>query len=478
MEPQAHQLHVFFFPFMANGHIIPMIDIARLFAVRGTKCTLVTTPHNTSLFSKAIDQGIQAGLDISAAIIPFPAAEVGLPEGCESYDYITTLEMDLKFIKALTLLQHPFDQLLEKVHPDCIVADMFFTWASDVGSKHGIPTISFHGSGFFSWCLSNRMKDYNIESVAETFMVSGLPDQIEMTRSHMKTGPYKDAMDGVEKSEQKCFGVLWNTFYELEPAYVELYKEVTGRRAWSIGPVSLYNTSVTAKTQRGKRSMFDEHRCLEWLDSKEPNSVIYISFGSISLYQTAQFHEIAMGLEASEVPFIWVVRLAKNKEHEEILPRGFEKRVEGKGLIIKDWAPQMLILDHPAVGGFMTHCGWNSTLEGITAGLPMITWPVFAEQFDNEKLVTQVLDTGISAGNGVWSLWIIQENVTVTKEMVKTAVTQLMSKEEEAADRRRRARKLGEMAKRAVDEGGSSYNDLTALLEELRLHRQKSGSNG
>ncbi|KAF9619260.1 hypothetical protein IFM89_005814 [Coptis chinensis] len=99
-----------------------------------------------------------------------------------------------------------------------------------------------------------------------------------------------------------------------------------------------------------------------------------------------------MGLEASEVPFIWVVRTAKKVEKNHFLPEGFEERMKGKGLIITNWAPQVLILDHPAVGGFMTHCGWNSTIEGISTSLPMITWPMFAEQFNNEKFVTSVED--------------------------------------------------------------------------------------
>ncbi|XP_042957819.1 UDP-glucose flavonoid 3-O-glucosyltransferase 7-like [Carya illinoinensis] len=109
--------------------------------------------------------------------------------------------------------------------------------------------------------------------------------------------------------------------------------------------------------------------------------------------------EIAMGLEASGQQFIWVVKKDKNeKEDEDWLPMGFEKRMEGKGLIIRGLAPQVLILDHEAVGGFVTHCGWNSTLEGVTAGLPMVTWPLFSEQFVNEKLVTEVLKIGVPVG--------------------------------------------------------------------------------
>ncbi|KAJ8572380.1 hypothetical protein K7X08_008891 [Anisodus acutangulus] len=113
--------------------------------------------------------------------------------------------------------------------------------------------------------------------------------------------------------------------------------------------------------------------------------------------------DLAMGIEDSEQEFIWVVREGKiEQENEEWLPEGFDERRKEKGLIIRGWAPQVLILDHKAIGAFVTHCGWNSTLEGISAGVPMVTWPVFAEQFFNEKLVTEVLRIGVGVGSVKW----------------------------------------------------------------------------
>ncbi|KAL5707419.1 hypothetical protein ACHQM5_018322 [Ranunculus cassubicifolius] len=180
-----------------------------------------------------------------------------------------------------------------------------------------------------------------------------------------------------------------------------------------------------------------------------------------------------MGLEASQLSFIWVVRAPGNKAKEELLPQGFEERMEGKGLVIRDWAPQVLILDHLSVGGFLTHCGWKSTLEGICAGVPFITWPVFAEQFLIEKHITQVMKMGISAGNEVWSEWIEPKDVSVTKEKVEEVVNRLMGDTEEAYDIRMRAKELGVMAKRAAEEGGSSYNDLSPVINALRENSEK-----
>ena len=206
---------------------------------------------------------------------------------------------------------------------------------------------------------------------------------------------------------------------------------------------------------------------MKWLATKKPNSVVFICFGSTSKFSDSQLMEIAMGLEASRQQFIWVVRKGKNeKAEEDWLPKEFEKRMEGKGLIIRGWAPQILILDHEVVGGFVTHCGWNSTLEGVTAGVPMVTWPVAAEQFYNEKLVTQVLKIGVSVGA---QQWIRMVGDGIKREAIQKAVRQIMVGKE-AEEMRGKARVLGEMARRAVEEGGSSYSDLNALIEELKSH--------
>ncbi|XWS68055.1 hypothetical protein CRYUN_Cryun04dG0057500 [Craigia yunnanensis] len=124
--------------------------------------------------------------------------------------------------------------------------------------------------------------------------------------------------------------------------------------------------------------------------------------------------------------------------------------MEGNGLIIRGWAPQMLILDHEAVGGFVTHCGWNSTLEGVTYGVPMVTWPLSAEQFFNEKFVTDVLKIGIVVG--------IQQSVKLLGDLVKRETIQKAVEEimvgDRAGEMRKKAKALGEMAKRAVEKGG------------------------
>ncbi|KAL5705631.1 hypothetical protein ACHQM5_023910 [Ranunculus cassubicifolius] len=480
MNSGTEQLHVFFLPFMAHGHTIPLLDIARLFATRGIKSTIITTPLNVPSFSDPISRDKQAGLDISLQIVQFPSLP-GLPQGCESIDSLTSPDMMQDFFKALSMLQEPVEKLFQELHPHCIVADMFFPWTTDLASKYGIPRLVFHGMGCFPHCLSENLNRYtpfkNVESDREIFVVPGLPDPIEMTRSQLgdhviSHGPFSDIIGLVERTEPKSFGIIVNSFYELEPAYNEYYTKEMGRKAWSIGPVSLYNKNSIDRATRGKKSSIDEQFWTSWLNSKRSSSVLYVCFGTASQFSTPQLLEIAMGLEASEVPFIWVVRTSKNVDKDQFPPKGFQEKMEGKGLIITDWAPQVLILDHPAIGGFMTHCGWNSILEGITAGLPLITWPLFADQFYNEKLVTQVLKTGISAGSGIWNQWTEPESVSVTKEMVENAVTEVMKNGGHAVDMRSRAREFGEMAKKSVKEGGSSFNNLNVLIDELKFQSQ------
>ncbi|KAI3853171.1 hypothetical protein MKW92_051240 [Papaver armeniacum] len=467
-----HQLHVFIFPVTAQGHMIPMINIARLFAARGVKTTIISTPINAIILSKTIDQDKLSGLDINIQTIPFPAVEVGLPEGIESITQITSPDMIPKFLLAVGMLQQPFEKLLEEYRPDFVVADMFLVWTTEAAAKFGIPRLVFHGTNIFSQCVAESLRiNKPFEGIMddrESFLVPGLPDKIEMTLSQVpeyiknkSDSLFSELAEEIRDSEQKSYGVLVNSFYEMESAYAEHYKNAMGIKAWQIGPVSLRNNDTLDKPDRGKESFIEEHNVLKWLDSKKPNSVIYVSFGSMSKLPNDQLTEIATGLEESGCSFIWVVRKMMTKEEEKFLPEGFEERIEGKGLIIREWAPQVLILDHPAVGGFMTHCGWNSILESITAGVPMITWPMFAEQFYNEKFVTRVLKIGSTVGAEEW------------KEGIELTNVSLMSDNgEENRQMRKRVIELSEKAKRAVKEDGSSNVQLTALIEELKMSKK------
>jgi len=373
---------------------------------------------------------------------------------------------------ATKLLQEPLEQ-----HPDCVVSDMFYPWTIDSAAKFGIPRLVFHGTCFFSLCAEECMRLYeplkNVSSDSETFVISNLPGEIKMTKSQIPPIKISKEFEGVsrllqeaKKAELKSFGVVVNSFYELENAYADYYRKVLGRKAWHIGPLSLCNKDTEEKANRGREDSIDHHECLKWLDMKKPNSVVYICFGSMTNFLNSQLKEIAIGLEASGKFFIWVVKRSK-EDREEWLPEGFEKRMEGKGLIIRGWSPRTLILEHEAIGAFVTHCGWNSVLEVVAAGVPMVTWPVSAEQFYNEKLVNEVLKIGVPVGV---KKWVGLEGDSVQWDAVEKAVKSIME-DEEVEEMRKRVKVLSKLAKRSVEEEGSSYSDLNALIEQLGLLR-------
>ncbi|CAB4317701.1 unnamed protein product [Prunus armeniaca] len=480
---EERQLHFVLFPFMAQGHMIPMMDFARLLAQRGITITIVTTPHNAARFRTVVTRAIQSGLQIRLVQLRFPSEEAGLPDGCENLDMLPAIGSADKFFFATALLQQPAEKLFEELtpKPNAIFSDVCLPWTISIAQKFHIPRISF--SGFCCFCLlcvhslhTSKVLE-NVTSDSEYFVVPDFPDRFEVTKAQLPgplTPNMTDFYDQLEAAEKATYGIIMNTFEELEPAYVEAYKKAA--KVWCIGPASLCNKDDLDKAHRGNEASIDEHHCLKWLDSWEPGSVVYACLGSLCNLITDQLIELALGLEASEKPFIWVVRGCSQSEELEnwISEAGFEERTKARSLLIRGWAPQTLILSHPAVGGFLTHCGWNSTLEGICAGLPLVTWPLFADQFLNEKLVVQVLKIAVSVGVEYPVKWGEEEKigVMVKKENVKEAIEKVMDGEEREG-RTERAREFGEMAKKAVAEGGSSHLNITQLIQDI----MQQGSN-
>ncbi|KAF5179527.1 Glycosyltransferase [Thalictrum thalictroides] len=490
MAPQVdQQLHFIMFPLMAQGHMIPMVDMARLFAQRGVNITIVTTPLNTLRFKTVIDREIQAGLPIRLLQLQFPTSEVGLPEGCENYDTLPSRDMVMKFFAAITMLQEPLEQAIKEMDPmpSCIVSDMLFPWTNDTANKFDIPRLIFHGVSCFSLLCSHNIHLHkaheNVTSESEPFVVPDLPDVIEVTKAclpaEFNNSPpeMRDLRMKVRESEYTSYGVLLNSFDALEPKYVWDYQKVKGSKAWCIGPVSFCNKEDIDKAERGNKASIDDHECLKWLDSKEQNSVVYVCLGSLCQFLPLQLIEIGLGLEASNRPFVWVIRRGKNDSELEkwLSEERFVERTKDRGLVIMGWAPQVLILEHQAIGGFLTHCGWNSALEGVCAGLPMITFPMFAEQFLNEKLIGQVLEIGVSVGIKTSIQWGEEEKigVLVKREDVEIAVNKVMDEGERGEIRREKARELRKMARSAMEEGGSSHLNMTLFIQDIMHHARK-----
>nr|AVW82178.1 UDP-glucosyltransferase UGT73C22 [Barbarea vulgaris subsp. arcuata] len=480
-------LHFVLFPFMAQGHMIPMVDIARLLALRGATITIVTTPHNATRFNNLLSRAIESDLSINIVHVNFPYQEAGLSEGQENVDLLESMGLMVPFLKAVNMLEEPVMKLMEemKPRPSCLISDFCLHYTSKITKKFNIPKIVFHGMGCFCLlCMHVLRRNIeilkNLKSDKEYFLVPSFPDIVEFTKPQVPvetnaSGDWKEFLEAMVEAEDTSYGVIVNTFQELEPAYVKDYKEARAGKVWSIGPVSLCNKIEADKAERGNKAAIDQEECLKWLDSKEEGSVLYVCLGSICNLPLAQLKELGIGLEESQRPFIWVIRGWEkyNELSEWMLESGFEERVKDRGLLIKGWSPQMLVLSHPSVGGFLTHCGWNSTLEGITSGVPLLTWPLFADQFCNEKLVVQVLKVGVRAGVEDPMSWGEEEKVGVLldKEGVKKAVEELMGESDDAKERRKRVKELGELAHKAVEEGGSSHSNITLFLQDISQYK-------
>lgn len=471
-------LNALFLPYFITSHMIPLVDTAILFSTRpGVTVTILTTPSNALAFQ---ERAASSGNQITFHTVKFP--EVDLPEGIENYASITSKDMIPKVTQAISLLKEPMEQAIRRLRPDCIVSDVQFPWTVDVAEALNIPRLILSVSNCFYDCVFHCLKIQKpyekVRSDSESFVVFGLPDEIEMTRAQLENyvkAP-EECQDSVEllklieDSEARSYGTVFTGYSEMYPEYVKHYENVMGRKCWHVGLPSLF-----LETGKEKETNTERHRCLNWLDGQEPGSVLYVSFGSLIRFPDAQFTEIALALEESGRPFIWVVKKIEKfseREDEEWLPEGFRERVleSGKGVMVRDWAPQISILAHRAIGGFVTHCGWNSALEGMAAGVPLITWPLFAEQFYNEKLITRVLRIGVEVGSGVWNRSPDIRSPVVGKDKIVKAVSRLMDGSEEGEGIRLRAKEVSVMMKKSVEEGGSCSSDLDSLIEEVKAY--------
>ncbi|XP_039141777.1 scopoletin glucosyltransferase-like [Dioscorea cayenensis subsp. rotundata] len=444
-EALAAPLHVLFFPFLAPSHMLPLLDIARLFSNHGVKVSIVTTPGNAHLVHPLLHHSLH--------LIPFPSSTFNLPSGCENLT-VLPLSLTTNFFSAVFSLRDPLSHLLSTLHPDAIVSDSNNLFAHCV-----VNDLAFH-----------RPYD-SISDPSLPFSIPGFPHSVHLIRSQLpELFDYPPMLDCIRDAERSSRAVILNSFSALEADYVEHYYNLghLRRNLFLLGPVSIAGQPVKKEKKM--------EPCLErWLDKKEDGSVIYVAFGTMGRMKEEQIKELALGLEISGERFVWALG---SGEVEEWIPEGFEKRVEGRGLVLRGWAPQTEILSHAAVDGFMSHCGWNSVLEAVTAGVPLITWPIHSEQFVNEKMVVEVVKVGVPAWEGVKSVKE-EEKVVVPAETVAAAVKRLMGSGEEVVAMRKRVAELAQLARKAVAEGGTSHADLSRLIDGLiairNEHRQIKG---
>ncbi|KAL2324021.1 hypothetical protein Fmac_023079 [Flemingia macrophylla] len=495
VDGESEMLKAIFLPFISPSHLVPVVDIARIFAMYGVDVTILITPANAAVFQSSIDRDSSRGRSIRTHVIKFPQID-GLPEGMENINSSTPRDMTSKIMEGMSILEGKFRQAFRDMKPDFIVSDMFYPWTVDAAAELGIPRLIYVGGTYFAHCAMHSLEQFEphnkVGSDDESFLLTGLPHELEMTRSQIPIR-FRDpnhrmgyVMKTVKESEKKCYGSVFKSFHEFEGVYEEHYKRVTGTKSWNLGPISSWvNQDPSDKAGRGHAKEEEQEGkgregWLAWLDSKKEESVLYVCFGSMNNFPTSQLVEIAHALEDSGRDFLWVVSNVDEGEAKGFVEE-FEKRVRSsnKGYLIWGWAPQLLILEHPAVGAVVTHCGMNTVIESVDAGLPLVTWPMFSEQFFNEKLLVDVLKIGVAVGAKKWRDWNeFDDEVLVKREDIGKAIALLMSGGEESLEIRKRVKALSAAAKKATQVGGSSYNSLKEIIEELKsLKLQKLNRN-
>lgn len=468
--PCSKPHHIVLFPFMSKGHTIPLLHLAQLLLHHGDAAvTIFTTPASHQFISQSLP-----GDNVSIVDLPFPEHIQDVPEGAESTDKLPSMSLFLPFVRGVELMQPAFEQELEKIHHhvSCIISDGFLPWTLESASRFGIPRLSFFGMSHYASAVCRDVGANGLlalpESDDEAIALTGFP-WIRLARNDFDdpfnkrdpSGPHLDFIIETVVATENSFGLLVNTFYELEQVYAD-YCNRGRARTWSIGPLCL------TKLQKNKPSPGYKPVWMQWLDQKlaQNRPVLYVAFGSQARISPTQLREIALGLEEAEVSFLWV---AKKSEMEQ-LSDGFEINTSERGMVVTDWVDQEEILEHPIVKGFLSHCGWNSVLEGICAGVPILAWPMMAEQYLNAKMVVEEIKVGlrVSTVDGT-------SKGFVAAESLNRAVREVMDSEK-GKQLREQVAEVAEAAKKAMREGGSSWNALNSLISEIQINNSKLNS--
>ncbi|CAN6249279.1 unnamed protein product [Urochloa humidicola] len=461
--------HVVLFPFLAHGHVPAFLRLADLLRARrpGLEVTLVSTPRILGSLSLPPSS---SSPPLRLHTLPFSPADHGLPPGADIqvHQFIT-------FFQASESLRPAFEEFISGIitsrSPLCIVSDAFFGWTADVARARGASHAVFLPGGAFGNAVFFSVWEHlpHARTCADEFPL--LPDFPDVTLHRTQiprymlaaTGadPWSDFFRRVAASCRDTGALLVNTVGELEPSGLDMLQRSFGVQTWPIGPVLAAPTTPSD-------SRDDDAGIFQWLDAHPPRSVLYVCFGSQNTINADQMRELARGLEASGRPFLWALRPplgfdAKCAFRAEWLPAGFEERaaLAGTGLLVRGWAPQARVLAHTSTGAFLTHCGWNSVLESLSCGVPLLGWPLGAKQFFNAKLVVEWgVCVEVARGN--------MESSKVGEEEVAEAVRTVVGETAKGEGMRRKAAAIARALADAWEEpGGSAAESLEGFLRSV-----------
>jgi hydroquinone glucosyltransferase len=464
------------------GHLIPLVELARrLDANHGFAVTIVTI---TGLSDPATNAAVLSTLPPSVTTTAFPAVA------------LDDLPADLGFGAVMfELVRRSLPRLRDLIVTGggpaaALVCDFFGTSALPLAAELGVPGYVFLPNSFAMVSIMRHVAELHVD--ADPGEYRDIPDPLPFPGGPMLR--HADIPDGfpdrtdpvyayvVEEARRygRADGFLINSFEELEPAMAESFRRDAEDGVFP--PVYPFGPFVRSSSEEEA----DESACLEWLDRQPAGSVAYVSFGTGGALSVEQTAEIAAGLEASGHRFLWVVRMPsldgnpcalgriRGEEDDPLawLPEGFLERTRGQGLAVAAWAPQVRVLSHPATAAFLSHCGWNSTLETLAAGVPIVAWPLYAEQKMNAAILTEV--TGVALRPTAAS----DEGVLVTREEVVAVVRELLEGEKGRAVRGR-AREMQEAAVRAWSSEGSSrraLEEVAAKWKAALVNKNKAGA--
>lgn len=465
MEGIGRILYAVTLPFLAHSHFNASLKLSRMLATRGVTVICVTLPSNLEMLRSRV----QGWGDLPLHFHDLSVRESPLPPGRQNVNNISGDELPMIF-DLIHKMREPLECLMAELtgreyyesrglpSPDrlILIYDLFMGWSAPVANKFGVQSFMFGPGSAHAWlCLEALFRDMAepplLPEVADAVGSWSLPDFVMAElRQHLEF-------------TRKADGLLLNTFRELEPKFVRHLEDGSGggKPFWAVGPVVELPARDKIQTPR-------DAEIVEWLDRQMPGSVVYVAFGSESYISPSQVKELAVGLEESGQPFLWVLRppgstLGDNLTPSaddwkaDALPEGYEQRLEGRCLIETRWAPQAAILAHEATGAFITHCGWNSVLESVVAGVPMIPLPLHSEQPINAVLLAKEVKLAVEMK--------ISDGVAKRDE-VKRAVRALMAEEE----MKRRLKDVSVVALAAVsEEGGAVWKNVESFIQHWSL---------
>nr|ASK39408.1 UDP-glycosyltransferase [Ginkgo biloba] len=481
--------HVMMVSSLGHGHLLPFMQLSKKLASRGFTISFVTTFHHMPFLQNKVNAAQEDGLDIRLLEVKVPQDHLTL--GKVNSNSVQWHHLP-PILAANDRLQPHFELFLDDflqrtddynlTRPLCLIADFLLGWASAVATKFGIPRVNFECSGSFSESVHEivwKILPRNLErTTSGRYLVPDIPREIRLKPSQMLPElPEATETNGTHlfwkchrAGNKQSWRTITNTFYELEGEFVDFFEKVYGpvRTIGPLLPPEAFQDSrkiIPAAVEMGSNT--DELRCLQWLDRQAPRSVIYVSFGSENSVSSAQVMELAMGLERSRQKFLWVLRRPTDAGEAsgsalDYLPNGFCDRVKEKdeGLIVLGWAPQLSILAHPSTGGFLSHCGWNAVLETTVMGVPMIAWPLYAEQHFNAKFVVDLVKIAVEAPQRAEENWLVRSDDI-------ERVVRLLLEEEKGKELKARVDELKKIARVAVSEGGSSSNNFDLFVREI-----------